>query len=87
MRKFIVTHIPLNEKLEKITIMFTNKSADKIFFDYLNQMKKNYCIYFEIIQIHNFNGKIEKQLLTKVFHKKYDYYIKNRDGFPSLPDK
>jgi hypothetical protein len=85
MTKFIVTHIPLDENLEKITQIFTNKNADKIFFDYMDQMKKNYCIYFEIIQIHDFNGEKEKQPLIKVFHKKYNFYIKNRDGFPPLP--
>lgn len=76
MNKFIVTHILNNEDLEKITTIFTNKTADKILFDYLNQMKKNYCIYFEIIQIHDFNGQKEKQPLIKVFHKDYDKTIK-----------
>ena len=76
MNKFIVTHILNNEDLEKITTIFTNKSADKILFDYLNQMKLKYCIYFEIIQIHDFNGQREKQPLVKVFAKDYDKIIK-----------
>ena len=76
MNKFIVTHILNNEDLEKITTIFTNKSADKILFDYLNQMKLKYCIYFEIIQIHEFNGQREKQLLVKVFAKDYNKIIK-----------
>ena len=87
MKKFIVTHIPMSKELEKITTIIINKDADKIFFDYFNQMKKNECIYFEIIQIHNFNGKIEKQPLTKVYHKNYDFYIKKQGWSPTPIDK